>query len=398
MQKIYWRPRAVSRPALMLIALVSIVGLMAVERFKIHTQQPYTEEKLAAAKLAAQAFGVIKAERIELGPPIDSTSDPTESGLVGLAMSPVTSDRGQLSAKQTSVNPNFAAVIVQMLKEADVQEGDRVAIGCSGSFPALNICAYAACETLKLEPLVICSASASEWGANVPALMWPDMERLLNKEKLIDIKSIACSIGGVQDRGFGLTEEGIKLVKACIERNGLEKFHVEDAVPITSPKALENLKEDFTKNIDERMAKYKDAAEGMPIKAYINIGGGTISVGKNIGKRTFHPGLNKKAPPDIRRVDGVMPRFSKAGVPVIHLVHINSLANKYTLPLEPPSMPSLGEGGVFKAVDYSKPLVAGVLAFILLCLYGFIRTDVGFRILRTSPTTRHRDLHPEPMV
>jgi hypothetical protein len=38
-----------------------------------------------------------------------------------------------------------------------------------------------------------------------------------------------------------------------------------------------------------------------------------------------------------------------------------------------------------------------VLAFILLSLYGFIRTDVGFRILRTTPT-RQRDLHPEPMV
>jgi poly-gamma-glutamate system protein len=227
--------------------------------------------------------------------------------------------------------------------------------------------------------------------------MWPDMEHKLRDEGVFDIKSIACSIGGVQDRGFGLTEDGLKLVRHCIERNGLSPFRADAAVPITSPKALENLKLDFTENVNERMQRYKDAAEGMPIKAYINVGGGTISVGKNIGKQTFHPGLNRKPPANVRRVDGVMPRFINQNVPVIHLVHINTLANRYSLPLEPPTMPSLGEGGVFEGVDYSKPLVLGVLAFILLSLYGFIRTDVGFRILRTTPA-RQRDLHPEPMV
>ena len=54
------------------------------------------------------------------------------------------------------------------------------------------------------------------------------------------------------------------------------------------------------------------------------------------------------------------------------------------MPLEPMTAPSIGEGGVFDGIDYSKPLVIGVLAFILLSLYGFIRTDVGFRILRAS--------------
>ena len=33
----------------------------------------------------------------------------------------------------------------------------------------------------------------------------------------------------------------------------------------------------------------------------------------------------------------------------------------------------------------------GVLAFILLSLYGFIRSDVGFRILRASQRSRKRD-------
>ena len=425
MKKIYWRPRAVSRPALLLIALISIGGLIVVERWKVENPQPYLEEKLAAAKLAQEAFDAIKAARIDVGPPIDKTIDPSESGLIGIPMSPVTTVIGDVSAKQTSVNPNFAAILVEMLKEAEVQEGDVVAVGMSGSFPALNICTYAACETLKLKPLVISSASASQWGANVPALLWPDMELLLRdkgrKIPIVDedgkpvldeqgertfrdeglfpnITSIACSIGGHQDRGLGLNEEGLRLVKASIERNGLQPFRVEQAKPITAENPIADLQADFTANVDDRMELYEDRAEGKPIKVYINVGGGMISTGKNIGKLMFRPGLNDRPPRNIREIDGVMPRFAHQNVPVIHVVHVNSLANRYTLPLEPTEAPSIGEGGVFMGIDYSKPLVIGVLAFILLSLYGFIRTDVGFRMLRTAQSKSQRDTQPQPMV
>lgn len=421
MKKIYWRPRAVSRPALLLISLISLAGLLLVERWKVANPQPYFEEKTAAAKLAQDAFAAVKAARIEVGPPIDRLIDPSESGLIGLPMSLVTSDKGDVAAKQTSLNPNFAAVIVDMLKEVNVQENDVVAIGVSGSFPALNICTYAACETLKLQPLVISSASASQWGANVPALMWPDMERLLrrklpmrdeNGEPILDaqgkpklherglfsIKSMACSIGGNFDRGVGLNDEGLKLVKASIERNGLTPFRA-DAPPITAEGDVKaNIQQDFTANIDERMRLYHDGAQGKPIKAYINVGGGTVSVGKNVGKLMFKPGPNLRPPRHVREIDGVMPRFANEHVPVIHIVHINTLAERYSLPLEPAMAPSIGEGGVFKGIDYSKPLVVGVLGFILLSLYGFIRSDVGFRILRASQRSRKAESPPEPMV
>jgi hypothetical protein len=426
MKKVYWRPRAVSRPALVLIALISAAGLIMVESWKVENPQPYQQEKLAAANLAQEAFDVIKAARIDVGPPIDRTIDPTESGLIGIPMSPVTTVIGDVSAKQTSVNPNFAAIIVEMLKEAGVKDGDVVAVGMSGSFPALNICTYAACETLNVRPLVISSASASQWGANVPALLWPDMERILRnkgrkipilgedgqpvlddngeptfkEDGLFTITSIACSIGGHQDRGLGLNEDGLRLVKASIERNGLQPFRLEQAVPITAENTmtLTDLEADFTANVDARMELYKDKAEGQAIKAYVNVGGGMISTGKNVGKLMFRPGLNLRPPRNIREIDGVMPRFANEDVPVIHVVHVNALANRYTLPLEPGDAPDVGEGGVFMGVDYSKPLVVGVLAFILMCLYGFIRTDVGFRMLRASQAKSQRDLQPEPMV
>ncbi len=170
MRKVYWRPRAVSRTALFLIAGFSLVGLILVEVFKVNSERPFRKEKLAAATLAAEAMEAIFYAREEIGPEIDKGTDPTESGLVGLAMSPVTSVSGQLAAKQTSINPNFAAVIVDMLMRCDVKEGDLVGVGVSGSFPALNICVYSAIESLKLRPIVVASTSASQWGANVPDL------------------------------------------------------------------------------------------------------------------------------------------------------------------------------------------------------------------------------------
>ena len=90
----------------------------------------------------------------------------------------MTSLPGHLGSKQTSINPNFAAVVVGMLKDAGVQEGDCVAVGCTGSFPAMNVAVYSALETLRARPIVICSAGSSQYGANTPDLLWIDMERL----------------------------------------------------------------------------------------------------------------------------------------------------------------------------------------------------------------------------
>jgi hypothetical protein len=92
-----------------------------------------------------------------------------------------------------------------------------------------------------------------------------------------------------------------------------------------------------------------------------------------------------------------MPRYVNMGVPVIHIVHINALADHYTLPLEPTAVPTIGTGGVFYGIDYSKPLVIGVLICILAALQAFIRSDVGFRIMRASQR-RKSDSQPEPMV
>lgn len=380
MKKVYWRPRTVSRTALVLIAGYSLVGLILVEVFKVEVDRPFFEEKRKATELAEQAMDEIYYEREDLGPEIDPNTDPTESGLIGLAMSPVTSVSGQLVAKQTSINPNFAAVIVDMLKRCDVKEGDVVAAGVSGSFPALNICVYAAMETLKVRPIVIASASASQWGANVPDLLWIDMERVLAETKIFSIRSAAASLGGYEDRGLGMTEEGMAAIDAGIKRNGL-----------TQLKAVE-----FEAAIAERLELYKRLAKGKPIKAYINVGGGAVSVGRSTGKRMFRPGLNRSVPERVKQIDGVMPKLIAEGTPVIHLVHISQLAERYGLPIAPVSKPDPGKGDVFRGLEYNKWIVTGLLVTEILLLYFFIRSDVGFRLLR-APKRKDAGA-PQPMV
>src|SRR5690606_29481438 len=116
--------------------------------------------------LARDAMEAIKAEKIRRGHRVDPKVDPAETGMIGESLTPVTSNTGVLSAKQMSTNPNFAAVILHLLDEAGVKENDVVAVGLSGSFPALNISALAALKTLGAKPIIIASSSSSEWGAN----------------------------------------------------------------------------------------------------------------------------------------------------------------------------------------------------------------------------------------
>ncbi len=383
MKKIYWRPRTVSRSALVLISLFSLAGFVAVNRYQIKTRQPYYEEKLKAARLAEEAMQVIREERRQRAPEIDTETDPLESGLIGSLLTPVTSDKGSLAAKQTTINPNFAAVMVQWLRAAGAREGDAVAVGLSGSFPALNIAVCAAIQTLKLKPVILSSASASSWGANDPELLWIDMERILNQQGVFQVRSTAASIGGVEDRGIGMPEEGIQMLTAAItQRNGL---------PMIQPKKTAK------ESIDDRMDLYRKGAGTATIRAYINVGGGTISVGTRVGKALFRPGLNLHPPPGSSKVDSVMTRFSNEGVAVIHLVQIERLAARYGLPAPPKSMPVVGEGKIFLREEYNPWLAGGVLVAILISLYAFIRSEWGFRVLQSSPRKKTEG-YLEPMI
>ena len=381
MRRLIWRPRAVSRRALVLIAIFAAGGYYVAERVVVRVKQPHYDQKLRAAELAQRAMLAIKEARVDRGFPIQPTVDPAETGLIGLNVSDVTSVAGNLASKQTSINPNFAAVVLEMLKELGVQEGDFVAVGVSGSFPALNICVYSALETLKAQPIIVASAAASQWGANFDDFLWIDMEKTLFDLGFFSFRAVASSIGGVEDRGLGMSSIGRQKIREAIRRNGLE--YVRDVT--------------FQESVETRMALYGEKAKGAPIRTYINIGGGAASVGRSVGKKLFRPGINRRSPPGAGLVDGVMPRFVAQKVPVIHLVQILDLAERYSFELEPARMPGVGLGDIFDANEYSSPLVASILCGLIGSLFVFIRSDVGFRLFKGGAKPKDTG-HPEPMV
>ncbi|MCK6547577.1 poly-gamma-glutamate system protein [Myxococcota bacterium] len=383
MKRLYWRPQRVSRTALVLVALASLAGLFAVETFRRKVEQPYHAEKLAAARLAQRAFAALAEERVARGLPIDPTIDPLASGLVGDQITPVTTSSGMLSAKQTSLNPNFAAVVVELLGRAGVRSGDVVAVGYSGSFPGVNVNVLAAIETLGLEPVIITSAGASQWGANLPEWLWLDMEAVLFERGVIHTRSVAASLGGIEDRARGMSSKGRAILEAAIQAHGLEYLDPSD----------------YSDSIEKRRAIYHRHAAGRPIKAYVNVGGGTTSVGTKHGKRAYAPGLNRKLPPGPEGADSVMSRFIREGVPVIHLVKINQLATRYGLPVQPAVSPAIGEGQIYVRDQYDLWLAAATLLGILAALYAVVRSDWGIRtFVRRSGAASDGASGPEPMV
>jgi poly-gamma-glutamate system protein len=381
MKKIYWRPSKAPRKLLVVSAILAIAAAASVELIRTKTKLPFYEEKYQASLTMKKGIEAIRRYRIRQIGPIDREVDPANSGLIGIAQSPITSKFGSLPAKQLTVNPNWAAVMVELYKAAGLKEGDVVAMGFSGSFPALCLASLAAAEVLKLKAVPTTSVAASTWGANIPEFTWLDMERLLQKEEIISSRSVAASYGGVDDQALGRSKKGKALLEAAIERNGLK------------PLEFETTKE----NIDERMEIYKDIAEGRPIGAYVNVGGGTVSVGTAAGKKLFDPGLNLRPPRGIRKLDGVMIRLAREGVPVIHLVYIEKLAERYGLQKSTAEMPSVGEGQIYMKTGYNLYLAAVSLVIILFVLYILLKSDIGYRIFGSSRITQSPK-HPEPMV
>jgi poly-gamma-glutamate system protein len=381
MKRLYWRPKQVSHAGLMLVGMISVGGMLAVELFRVDTKQPGFDVKMLAAELARRSMEVIKEERQKRGHVIDPAADPAESGMIGELMTPVTSVSGDLVAKQTSANPNFAAVVVEMLQQAGVRKGDVVAVGFTGSFPSLNICVMAALETLEAKGVMISSASASQFGANLPDLLWIDMERILAERGLLHGRSVACSMGGYEDLGLGLSEQSRELIREAIARNDLQPIQPSS----------------FTESIDVRMSIFREKAGKQPIKAYINVGGGAVSVGRSIGKGTYRPGLNKKAPRAALKIDSVMTRFMREGVPALHLVQVREIAESYGLPSAPIRTPGVGEGKVFFQPEYNWWLALSLLVGIFLGLYTFVLSDVGLRILKGIARQRDSSL-PHPAV
>jgi poly-gamma-glutamate system protein len=102
-------------------------------------------------------------------------------------------------------------------------------------------------------------------------------------------------------------------------------------------------KADLRANVAERLRLYEEAAQGRPIKAFVNIGGSWANIGTNAEVLKLRPGLLRDVfvPPPGER--GVLQAMAAKKVPVIHLLNIKGLAERYGLPWDPKPLPRPGE-------------------------------------------------------
>lgn len=351
-------PKRLSRVTLVIIAL-SACGLFSWLHTSTH-QNPWYKDKIRAASIMASAVKLIQERSQNLGIETDPRFDPNSTGLVGSQETLITTDEGLLESKLMVTQPNFAAVVVDLLKQAGVKRGDVVAASFTGSMPGANIAVMSACEALGLRLILISSVGASSWGATHPEFTWLDMETYLVNRGIFSRGSVAASMGGSGDQAKLNPEEGRKAILEAIRRNGLQLIQ----------------EQDIDDSVARRMRIYEQKAEAAPIKAFINVGGGTASLGTTANSNLFAPGLNQKVDASRFYRRGVMVAMAERGIPVLHLLSIRELADQYGLLLFPVPLPEVGVGKVFAEEKYALGSTFLILVLIVAAMAICIETDL----------------------
>ncbi len=332
------------------IALVSFV--VSINSTTIDISPSY-DMKIKAANLMKESMVELKNVRMEAGVFIDDENDPNETGLVGSPFSLITTDEGDLDAKLTTLDPNFSAGMVELMLQMNLQKGDTVAILLTGSMPGANIAVLTAANAMGLIPMVITSVGASQWGANHADFTWLDMESILFNKGLINSRSVAASVGGRNDMGRLLSPAGREIIISNIENYN---------IPLIRKNRL-------AENIDERMKLFESFNKITNYSAMINVGGGVASLGTSFNSKLLPAGIVNRS--DVVNIsirdggiEGVLAKFAKKNVPVLHVLNIKSLTEKLGMPFAPIPIPEVGSGVLYAEEKYNI-LIATVCLFIV---------------------------------
>ena len=332
------------------IALVSFV--VSINSTTIDISPSY-DMKIKAANLMKESMVELKNVRMEAGVFIDDENDPNETGLVGSPFSLITTDEGDLDAKLTTLDPNFSAGMVELMLRLNLQKGDTVAILLTGSMPGANIAVLTAANAMGLIPMVITSVGASQWGANHADFTWLDMESILFNKGLINSRSVAASVGGRNEMGRLLSPAGREIIISNIENYN---------IPLIRKNRL-------AENIDERLKLFESFNKITNYSAMINVGGGVASLGTSFNSKLLPAGIvNRSEVVNISirdgGIEGVLAKFAKKNVPVLHVLNIKSLTEQLGMPFAPIPIPEVGSGVLYAEEKYNI-LIATVCLFIV---------------------------------
>ena len=334
---------------LMLTALLMAFGLAAVSATRRWQPRPEYDRMLDAANRAQAAFTAVKDEKLRRGLSIQKSDDLNETGLIGDYFPSITTTLGNLEAKRTSVNPNAAALVVRLLYDAGVRPGDRIAVNCSASFPALNLAVLCAMDAMELEGMIFSSVGASTYGANLEEFTYPDMEYFLYTGGYIHRKSEFVSFGGANDQGLEFSEDVKNSIRIRLAGLGYQIWETAD----------------LDENIQARLDCYGNIA------CFVNVGGNLVSTG---GSTAYDSGSGLLEDSFDHR--GLIGQYWTREIPVLHLLNLKKLFPQYGLPVDPIPMPQPGEGSVYYEQAVFLPLVWMTLAAGMLALVWAVKGSV----------------------
>ena len=335
--------------------LAAGLSLLFFGLFKFFTFDALPERALmvrAAETMAASERTLLECRERKKASP-DAATDPNRTGLVGVETSPISTTLGNLEAKRTTTNPNFAGLVVRLLNEARVKEGEAIAVGGSSSFPGLLLAVLSAAKAMDVDALLICSLGASQWGANDPRFTWLDMFACIAGGIEAGGRIIALSVGGEGDVGRDVSEEGRRFLIGEARKSGLPLIE-EPNLP---------------RNVERRLRFYEEGAGGKRIAAFVNVGGSWANMGTDASVLVLKPGSTKvrDIPPPDRR--GMIQEMARRGVPVIHLLNIKGLAARYGLPWDPSPLPRAGGRDLYRRSSGSNPFVMTLIgAYLILAV------------------------------
>jgi poly-gamma-glutamate system protein len=307
-------------------AALSIALWFAIERVLQSPTHPQFAEMLMAARSMQAASRVLWLEKEMRGLSPSAQADPNRTGMIGQEYTPITTTLGELPAKRTATNPDFAAALVRQIASLGLARGTPVAIVVSGSFVGGDVAAIIATETLGLRPIVIASLSASMWGANEPELNLIDILAALRERNIIRTHAIAAVLGGGGAVGGNMDPDGVAALRRSAARDG---------VPIIEARPVAAL-------IEALLARINTAAENARPGLVINVGGALIGLGSCRESHELPPGLTRKAPLCTDGTPGLAMRLAAADGPILHIINIRRLALEWGLPFDPTPLPIPG--------------------------------------------------------
>lgn len=336
---------------IILSALIALSSLYFLTINENKSQHPAFTKQVQAAKKMKAAEKVLYQAKIEKSYSINTKLDPNKTALIGKEYTNLTTTLGDLKAKRTATNPDFAALIVKYFHQLNLQKGDQIAVGASGSFPGLILAVLSAAEVMNLDVSLIYSLGSSMYGANIPDFTFIEMLKQLKKENILSTKITALSLGGDNDRADNLFFSENK--------NTFFKIIKKHNIPLIYEK---NLQKSVAKRIEILNGTLKEES----FKCFINVGGASANFGNTASSVNFKNGLT--IPGDLEAEftqNGLLSYFLSINIPVIHLLNIENLARKSGIQVDPVPLPKAGKADVYYLIKHNNLIIVFLILLII---------------------------------